>query len=566
MFRIANHAEDGSDSQTRKLDKNLRAWVIKNVKSEFSKLIITALLALAVSLLSSYSIYYASHSIEIIIKESDTSIIIWYMIKVFLLLISVLVIGFISSLISAKATTNIKKNLEINFFSHLSGIPYSEVNENTSGSIPNVVFNEISVVSRFINGMFRFSIQAPLTIIFFILIIILKYSIVVLWIILPVPIIYLVMRHYSSKIKAITKKTFRRLSSLYSAIYENINGLKVIKLYNLSNWFYSNMKRLSLEIAENTRLSMLYSAVQGFFQELISTIIFLFIAIYLAFQVKAGNILISEALFIVAAIVYIKNEGNNITSGIIEYRKILGAVSNLKEFLTPRIYSKQANLIESPVNSLEAKNLFFSYGENKIFEEVNIKFNSGEFVVLTGDSGAGKTTFLDLCLRVKEPLQGNILYNGIDLQSVSEDCLRTKTALVEQEPFLFNGSINYNLSLIKNDISDDEIFETLELVNLVKYAKELKEGIDTDLGLLGSKVSVGQKQRLSIARIFLKNPDVIFLDEFTSNLDENNEEIVLDNLREFGKHKIIICTSHRNNVIRNADRTFIIKNYHLIEK
>jgi ABC-type multidrug transport system fused ATPase/permease subunit len=326
------------------------------------------------------------------------------------------------------------------------------------------------------------------------------------------------------------------------------------------------MKRLSLEIAENTRLSMLYSAVQGFFQELISTVIFMFIAIYLAFQVKGGNILISEALFIVAAIVYIKNEGNNITSGIIEYRKILGAVSNLKEFLTPRIYSKQANLIESPVKTLEARNLFFSYGENKIFEDVNLKFNSGEFIVLTGDSGAGKTTFLDLCLRVKEPLQGNILYNGIDLLSVSEDCLRTKTALVEQEPFLFNGSISYNLSLIKNDISDNEIFETLELVNLVKYAKELKEGIDTDLGLLGSKVSVGQKQRLSIARIFLKNPDVIFLDEFTSNLDENNEEIVLDNLREFGKNKIIICTSHRNNVIKNADRTFIIKNYHLIEK
>jgi ABC-type multidrug transport system fused ATPase/permease subunit len=314
-----------------------------------------------------------------------------------------------------------------------------------------------------------------------------------------------------------------------------------------------------LEIAENTRLSMLYSAVQGFFQELISTIIFMFIAIYLAFQVKGGNILISEALFIVAAIVYIKNEGNNITSGIIEYRKILGAVSNLKEFLTPRIYSKQANLIESPVNS-------FSYGENKIFEDVNIKFNSGEFIVLTGDSGAGKTTFLDLCLRVKEPLQGNILYNDIDLQSVSEDCLRTKTALVEQEPFLFNGSVSYNLSLIKNDITESEIYETLELVNLVKFAKELKEGIDTDLGLLGSKVSVGQKQRLSIARIFLKNPDVIFLDEFTSNLDENNEEIVLDNLRKFGKHKIIICTSHRNNVIKNADRTFIIKNYHLIEK
>ena len=119
---------------------------------------------------------------------------------------------------------------------------------------------------------------------------------------------------------------------------------------------------------------------------------------------------------------------------------------------------------------------------------------------------------------------------------------------------------------MKNDITDIEINKTLELVNLLGFSNELINGIDTDLGILGSKVSVGEKQRLSIARIILKNPDIIFLDEFSSNLDENNEKLVLKNLRELGKNKIIISTSHRSNIIEHADRTFVIKNLKLVEK
>ena len=566
MFRLGNQLEDGSQIQTRKLDKNLKAWVIKQVKTEFPRLIIIAFLALMVSLLSSYSIYYASKSVELIIKENDRLIIIYMVLKVFGLLLSVLIIGFLTSIVSAKASTNIKKNLEINFFNHLSELPYQELSGNTSGSFSNTVFNEISAISRFINGLFRFSVQAPLTIIFFILIIINKYSIVVLWIILPVPVIYLIMRYFSSRIKKLTKKTFIKISSMYSAIHESINGLKVIKLYNLSNWFFSNMKRLSYEIAENTRLSILYSSVQGFFQEVVSTIVFLFIAIYLAFQVKSGNVSIAEVLFILAAVIYIKNEGSNITGGIIEYHKILGSVTNLKEFLSTKTELRHFQNIENPISMLELKNLSFSYDDYKIFEDVNLEFKPGEFIVITGESGSGKTTFLDLCLRVKEPIKGNILYNGINLQTISEECIRTKTALVEQEPFLFNGSIRYNLSLVKNDITDIEINKTLELVNLLGFSNELINGIDTDLGILGSKVSVGEKQRLSIARIILKNPDIIFLDEFSSNLDENNEKLVLKNLRELGKNKIIISTSHRSNIIEHADRTFVIKNLKLVEK
>jgi ATP-binding cassette subfamily B protein len=208
---------------------------------------------------------------------------------------------------------------------------------------------------------------------------------------------------------------------------------------------------------------------------------------------------------------------------------------------------------------VEFRNVTFSYNKReKVLNNINIKIKKGQTLALVGPSGGGKTTLCHLIPRFYEVDEGAILIDGIDIRDVKVKSLRENIGLVQQDVFIFSGSIRDNIVYGKVDATDEEIVEAAKRANIHDFIETLENGYDTYVGEKGVKLSGGQKQRLSIARAFLKNPPILILDEATSSLDNETEIKIQTALDELAKGRTTIVIAHRLSTIRNADEIVVI--------
>jgi len=217
-------------------------------------------------------------------------------------------------------------------------------------------------------------------------------------------------------------------------------------------------------------------------------------------------------------------------------------------------------------NSIEFKNVNFEYIPNTpVLKDISIKIKAGEMIALVGNSGGGKTTFVNLIPRFYDIKSGEILIDGVDIRDLTLNSLRENIAVVFQDNFLFSGTIKENVLLGNSQADDSDIRKALEMAYLTEFVDSLEHGTDTEIGERGILLSGGQKQRVAIARAFLKNAPVVILDEATSALDNQSEEIVQKAIDNLMQHKTVFVIAHRLSTIQNADRIAVINEGQLIE-
>jgi ATP-binding cassette subfamily B protein len=208
---------------------------------------------------------------------------------------------------------------------------------------------------------------------------------------------------------------------------------------------------------------------------------------------------------------------------------------------------------------VEFRNVTFSYNKReKVLNNINIEIKNGQTLALVGPSGGGKTTLCHLIPRFYEVDEGAILIDGIDIRDVKVKSLRENIGLVQQDVFIFSGSIRDNIMYGKVDATDEEIMEAAKRANIHDFIETLENGYDTYVGEKGVKLSGGQKQRISIARVFLKNPPILILDEATSSLDNETEIKIQTALDELAKGRTTIVIAHRLSTIKNADEIVVL--------
>jgi ATP-binding cassette subfamily B protein len=213
------------------------------------------------------------------------------------------------------------------------------------------------------------------------------------------------------------------------------------------------------------------------------------------------------------------------------------------------------------------KNVSFSYsGDRAILSGLNLSISAGETVALVGPSGAGKTTVCSLVPRFYEIDAGAITIDGIDIRDMTQASLRAQIGIVQQDVFLFGGSIRENIAYGKLDTSEAEIDEAVRRAKLDSFISLLPEGLDTVVGERGIKLSGGQKQRIAIARIFLKNPPILILDEATSALDSATELAIQQSLMELSAGRTTLVIAHRLGTIQHADRIIVIDEAGIVEE
>ncbi|MGN1185355.1 MAG: ABC transporter ATP-binding protein, partial [Oliverpabstia sp.] len=202
----------------------------------------------------------------------------------------------------------------------------------------------------------------------------------------------------------------------------------------------------------------------------------------------------------------------------------------------------------------------FHYEENKenVLSNVNLQVEHGEYVALVGSSGAGKTTLCSLIPRFYDVTDGSVRLDGIDIRKLKLKDLRRQIGIVQQDVYLFAGTVMENIRYGKPEATDEEVVMAARAANAHEFIMNLPQGYDTDIGQRGVKLSGGQKQRLSIARVFLKNPPVLIFDEATSALDNESEKIVQHSLENLAKNRTTFVIAHRLSTIRNAQRILVL--------
>lgn len=208
---------------------------------------------------------------------------------------------------------------------------------------------------------------------------------------------------------------------------------------------------------------------------------------------------------------------------------------------------------------LKVNNLSFKYDEASVLNNVNLEVKRGQIVALVGPSGCGKSTLLKLLLRFYETNSGDILYNNISINDINTSSLLDNVTLVSQQTYLFDDTIKENIKIAKYDATDEEIIEAAKKASIHEFIESLPDKYDTKVGQLGDNLSAGEKQRIGLARAFLRNAPLILLDEPTSNVDSINEGIILKSLKDQKENKSIILVSHRESTTAIADRIYRIK-------
>jgi ATP-binding cassette, subfamily B, bacterial len=215
--------------------------------------------------------------------------------------------------------------------------------------------------------------------------------------------------------------------------------------------------------------------------------------------------------------------------------------------------------VASLKGNINLNDVVFSYDKQKsVLEKINLNIGAGETIAFVGPSGAGKTTICSLIPRFYEVSNGSITIDGIDIRNMTKKSLRSHIGIVQQDVFLFTGTIKENIGYGKRNATDEEIIEAAKRAHLEKFIQSLPEGYDTEIGERGLKLSGGQKQRLAIARMFLKNPPILILDEATSALDTETEMVIQEALNDLAKNRTTLIIAHRLATIRNADRIIVV--------
>lgn len=213
----------------------------------------------------------------------------------------------------------------------------------------------------------------------------------------------------------------------------------------------------------------------------------------------------------------------------------------------------------NPKGEIAFNNVSFSYNNSSdILSNIDIKIQSGKNIALVGPSGGGKTTFSSLIPRFYEVNDGYITIDGIDIRDIKLKSLRKSIGIVQQDVYLFAGSIRENILYGRPGALENEIIEAAKKANIHEFIIGLKHGYDTYTGERGVKLSGGQKQRISIARVFLKNPSILILDEATSALDNENEQFIQKSLEELMKNRTTLVIAHRLSTIKNADEIVVL--------
>lgn len=368
----------------------------------------------------------------------------------------------------------------------------------------------------------------------------------------------------------LNRKQMEDNASLTSYMVESLNGIQTIKAYNAERKANRETEIKFVKLLKSVFNLAWVSNLQGslkVFVELVGGIVILWVG---GVSVINGEMTIGALIVFNSLLAYFLDPVKNLINLQPEMQTAIVAADRLGEILDLEAEKSELEYKKMSPSSLagdiEIKNLDFRYGTRRlVLEDINITIKKGQKVAFVGESGSGKTTLSKLLLNLYASEKGEIIINGNNIRDIQLECLREKIAYIPQETFLFSGTIFENLTLGMDDATLDDIIDASKMAQAHDFINELPLRYETLLEENGTNLSGGQRQRLAIARAMLKKPDILILDEATSNLDSITERALDRTINEFSKDMTTIFIAHRLSTIKNCDVIFVMEKGKIIE-
>ena len=389
------------------------------------------------------------------------------------------------------------------------------------------------------------------------------------WAVVPVPFLFVGAMIYTStrdRYRAVRKAT----SEMNALLHDNIAGIRQIKAYTMEKRELKRFNAASDKVRKATLRTMFAWAIYNPSMSFIGGIGFILVIgfggnLALQGQMSPGEI---TAFLLYLTLFYepvsrLHQLNQMLQSGRAAAERVFEILDSEDE---PGL--AEGEKLKTPIKGkVEYINVKFNYGEgNETISDVNLNAAPGQTIALVGPTGAGKTTLINLLTRFYEYDLGEILIDNVNIKTVSKESLRSSIGYVTQESFLFNGTVRDNLLIANREASEDQIWDALKIANAYDFVKKLHKGLDTEVGERGVKLSVGEKQRVSIARALLRNPPILLLDEATASVDTETERLIQQALERLMENRTSFVIAHRLSTVRGADYIYVLDSGRVVEE
>jgi ATP-binding cassette subfamily B protein len=387
---------------------------------------------------------------------------------------------------------------------------------------------------------------------------------------MPVPFIIYFMFNIGGIVRKRFKKVQENFALISDRVQENINGIRVIKAYVQEDKEVEKFEKLNDQMAESNLDMIRISSYVSPMIEICFTISFVLNLILGGNMVLKGSISLGAFVAFNGYLSMIMNPIISIGRIITAFQRGMASLSRLNEIfsITPDIEEPEHFIKTYVKGTIKIKNLSFSYpgSKEKALNDINLVIPEGHTLGIIGKMGSGKSTLVNLLLKMYNVPQGKIFFDGVDINDCQLKGLRNSFGFVPQDNFLFNTSILNNIKFFKNIYSDEEVINAAKNSCIYESIMTFSDGFNTILGERGINISGGQKQRISIARALIKNPDILILDDALSAVDTITEVQILEKLEKIRKNKTSIIVAHRISAVMNADEIIVLDNGKIIER
>ncbi len=498
---------------------------------------------------------------KIYVPEKNTRMIVIFSVSLFILYIIRMLLRFFVQYKGHVMGVRIQAQMRKDMFSHLEELPYSYYDEHETGKIMSRLTNDLQDVSELAHhGPENFFICGLMVVGSFIYLFTINWLLALI-ILLCVPILVTISLLLRKKMDKAFSENRKNIARINSSLESSITGIRVTKAFTNQE---KELKKFEVSNNEYVKSRSKAYKAMGMFQSSTAFVLDLFNVVCIIsggiLAIKGTLDLADYTTFIVSINMFI----NPLTTLINFVEQFQDGVTGFKRFIEI-MDEKVEEEVKNPITNvnlhgnIKFDHVSFSYETTaNVLNDVSFDIKSGETIALVGESGGGKTTICHLIPNFYKASKGTISIDDININDLSFKTLRGSIGIVQQDVFLFNGTIKENILYGKLDATDEEVINACKNANIYDYIMSLPNKFEATIGERGVKLSGGQKQRISIARVFLKNPPILILDEATSALDNTTELLIQEALNRLSEGRTTIIVAHRLSTIKNATRIMLI--------
>ncbi len=489
-----------------------------------------------------------------------------------LVFLGMYVVQFFSNRLRTTTSTflsqNTIKNLRDDAFASIQRVPVSFFSKVKSGYLISRISNDGESLSEFLTFQVPAVLSGVATLVISAAFMLYLAPTLALYSFIVIPILVAFTFSIQPRVRRNYLRTRRAIARITGNLAENIGAIRAIKSFNIEDKVSRKFRELNVENYEAnlkaSRLSSIYSAIIRIIEALGISIVLYEGGLETLHGVVSVGILVSFIFYVQGffnPVVQLSQTYNAYQSAMVGLTRIYGIIDAEKE-------AQPGDLVqmESFEDRITFKDVMFSYGEGYALNKVNLNITKGEKIGIVGHTGAGKTTVSNLIMKFYHPTEGVIQIDGRDLETIQTKSYRNLIASVLQDPFMFRGTVLDNIRFSYPGATREQVLECIERFGLGAIFKRMPDGIDTEIGEMGRNLSEGQRQAISILRAFIRDPEILVLDEPTSQIDPQSEKAIISALETFLKDKTLILITHRFSLIRLVDSVIVLDHGSIVEE